>query len=61
MAYEYKAPQPVKLPRLKVEEETEEDHNTGVSQNEEALNQDISEIANKLADLEARLAAFEQK
>lgn len=61
MAYEYKAAQPVRLPRLKTEEETDEEYNTGIAQNEDALNQNISDIAGKLADLEARLLAQEQK
>lgn len=59
MAYDLGAPRPIKLPRSISQDENKEEHDASIAQNEDALNQNLTEHANKILNLEARLQALE--
>ncbi len=59
MAYDMQALYPVYMPKSMTKDETPEEHDSSVAQNEDAMNQNFTNLYNKALDLEERLQAAE--
>lgn len=60
MAYDLKSLIPVYLPKPMTPDENPEDYKTAITQNEDGINQNFTELANALLDMQERLKAYEE-